>query len=252
MGECAAQVPALRRSLISRWLVRPGHGRDATAVARYERARPGGGKISTVETSGAGEERSWLPTSNLEPAAGRLLVAAPMLVESTFARSVVYLLEHDGGGTVGVVLNQPSHTPVGQVLPDWYEAVSEPQVIFTGGPVQPDGALCLGLTEGVMAEALVDSGRMRPLTGGICTVDLDGDVDQITAVTTRMRVFAGHSGWGRGQVGDEIAEGAWYVVEGSVADVFADEPLQLWPRVLRRQPAPLCFVATYPREISQN
>jgi putative transcriptional regulator len=47
----------------------------------------------------------------LPPEGGRLLVATPFLDDPHFARTVVYLLEHDGGGTVGVVLNRPSHTP---------------------------------------------------------------------------------------------------------------------------------------------
>ncbi len=87
---------------------------------------------------------SWADLNRLEPAGGRLLVATPLLGDPHFARTVVYLLEHDGGGTVGVVVNRPSHTPVGHVLPDWQDAMSGPAVVFGGGPVQPDGALCLG------------------------------------------------------------------------------------------------------------
>jgi putative transcriptional regulator len=43
---------------------------------------------------------------------------------------------------------------------------------------------------------------------------------------------------------DEIDEGAWYVVDGSAADVFDADPLTLWRRVLRRQSSELAFVAT--------
>ena len=111
----------------------------------------------------------------LEPAAGRLLVATPLLGDPHFARTVVYLLEHDGGGTVGVVLNRPSHTPVGQVLPDWHDAVSGPAVVFGGGPVQPDGALCLGELE------LRTPTGIREVVDGVSTVDLDGDVAVIAA-----------------------------------------------------------------------
>src|SRR5881275_2103715 len=90
---------------------------------------------------------SWADFNRMDAASGRLLVATPLLGDPHFARTVVYLLEHDGGGTVGVVVNRPSHTPVGHVLPDWQDAVSGPAVVFGGGPVQPDGALCLGQLE---------------------------------------------------------------------------------------------------------
>ncbi len=190
----------------------------------------------------------------MAPAAGRLLVATPMLTEATFHRTVVYLLEHDEGGTIGVVINRPSHTPVGHVLPDWQEVVADPGVVFTGGPVQPDGALCLGLTVEVPAGPgqFPDAGALRPVVGGVCTVDLDGDVELLAAMTTRLRVFAGHSGWAGGQLADELAEGAWWVVEGQALEVFSPQPQQLWKSVLLRQPPPLRFMATYPNDPTLN
>jgi putative transcriptional regulator len=188
---------------------------------------------------------------NPPPAAGRLLVSAPALVDAPFARSVVYLLEHDGGGTVGVILNQPSRTPVGQVLPDWQDVVSEPAVIFAGGPVMPDGALCLGELRGGVGGSLERPG-IRQVFRELATVDLDADVALVTAAAGRMRVFAGHAGWAPGQLADELAAGAWYVVPGSADDVFSADPTPLWRRVLRRQPAPLNLLSTYPPDAAMN
>jgi putative transcriptional regulator len=179
------------------------------------------------------------------PAAGRLLVATPLLGDPHFSRTVVYLLEHDGGGTVGVVLNRPSHTPVGQVLPDWHDAVSGPAVVFGGGPVQPDGALCLGqLAPG--AEGI------REVVDGVSTVDLDGDVAVIAPNARRLRVFAGHAGWAPGQLDDELAEGAWWVVFGGPDDLFSEHPREMWRTVLRRQLPPLNLVSTYPPDPTLN
>lgn len=174
-----------------------------------------------------------------------MLLATPALADPNFARSVVYLLEHDGGGTVGVILNRPSHTPVGQVLPDWHDAVSGPAVVFGGGPVQPDGALCLGeLCNGVAG--------MREVVDGISTVDLDGDVTVIAPNARRLRVFAGHAGWSPEQLDAEIAEGAWWVFAGSPSDLFSESPQTMWAEVLRRQPAPFSLLSTYPRDLALN
>ena len=60
----------------------------------------------------------------------------------------------------------------------------------------------------------------------------------------RLMVTLGYAGWGPGQLEDELAEGAWYVVDGGPADVFAADPSDLWRTVLRRQPGDLAFVAT--------
>jgi len=190
------------------------------------------------------------PVRRLEPAPGRLLIAAPLLTEDTFKRTVVYLLEDYSGGTVGVVINRPSRTPVGQVLPLWQDAVSEPSVVFGGGPVLVDGALCLGQVGGDGVGE--DESSVRRLMDGLATVDLDADVALITGLTTQLRIFAGHAGWSAGQLDGELAQGAWFVVTGSAADVFSEEPRELWSRVLRRQPPPLNLVATYPPDPSLN
>jgi len=184
---------------------------------------------------------NWAAYGGPEPLGGRLLVATPVLTDPQFSRTVVYLLEHDGGGTVGVIANRPSHTPVGQVLPDWHDVVSGPSVVFGGGPVQPDGALCLGLLES-------DGPGAKRVVDGVGTVDLDGDVLAISGSATRLRVFAGHAGWSPGQLDAELAEGAWWVVHGSPADLFSEAPQSMWARVLRRQPAPLNLVSTYPSD----
>jgi putative transcriptional regulator len=168
-----------------------------------------------------------------------LLVATPLLSDPHFARTVVYLLEHDGGGTVGVIVNRPSHTPVGQVLPDWHDVVTGPAVVFGGGPVQPDGALCLG-------QLTTDGPGVRRVVDGVGTVDLDGDAPLLAGLTRRLRIFAGHSGWEPGQLDREIAEGGWWVVSGSVEDVFSESPRTLWRTVLRRQRPPLNLLSTYP------
>ena len=162
------------------------------------------------------------------PAAGQLLIATPLLGDPHFARAVVYLLEHDGGGTVGVILNRPSHMPVAQILPTWHDAVSGPAVVFGGGPVQPDGALCLGQVE-------VEGPGVRPVVDGVATVDLDGDAEDIAVRTSRLRIFAGHAGWAPGQLEEELAEGAWWVVDGQPA-----RPVQ------RRSPAAVAAGAAAP------
>jgi putative transcriptional regulator len=185
----------------------------------------------------------------LPPAGGRLLVATPLLADPNFVRTVVYLLEHDENGTVGVVVNRPSRTPVGQVLPAWHDAVCGPAVVFGGGPVQPDGALCLGRISGRLER---EAPGLRRVVDGVCTVDLDGDASGVATATDRLRVFAGHSGWSAGQLAEEIAQGGWWVVPGGSDDLFSADPRPLWTRVLRRQPPPLSLVSTFPADPLAN
>ena len=75
--------------------------------------------------------------------AGTLLLANTDLLEPTFRRSVIYIVEHNDGGTLGVVLNRSSETAVYNVLPQWAKLAAKPKTMFIGGPVKRDAALCL-------------------------------------------------------------------------------------------------------------
>jgi putative transcriptional regulator len=183
-----------------------------------------------------------------EPAAHRLLIASPSLTDPEFFRTVVFLIEHDDSGTVGVIINRPSRTPVGHVLSDWQDVMSEPAVVFNGGPVQRDGALGLGR---LSAAADVGNG-LRAVSGGLALVDLDARAADVAVGAQSLRVFAGHAGWSAGQLDGEVSGGGWFVVDGGLDDVFASSPSVLWRSVLRRQPQPLSLLSTYPVDVGLN
>jgi putative transcriptional regulator len=184
------------------------------------------------------------------PLPGRLLVAAPVLSDENFARTVILLLDHDEEGSLGLVLNRPSHVPVGTVLPSWDGRTTGTDVLFTGGPVADDNALALGLLPGPHDGPEPDG--FRRLAGPFGLVDLDHDPAEAMADLSAIRIYAGYAGWSAGQLDDEVAEGAWYVVDGGPPDVFSTEPEDLWRQVLRRQRGELAFVATPSTDPSLN
>jgi putative transcriptional regulator len=178
---------------------------------------------------------------------GRLLVAAPLLDEPTFRRTVILVLDHDEDGTLGVVLNRVSTIPVREAAAGWTELVSPPAVVFGGGPVEPDAVVALGRTA-----ARVGAEHGALLDEHVRLVDLSADpVLERTELET-VRIFAGYAGWAPGQLEDELAQGAWFVVDAQPGDVFTDEPAGLWHAVLRRQPGELALLATFPEDPSWN
>jgi putative transcriptional regulator len=161
------------------------------------------------------------------------------------------MLEHGTDGALGVVVNRPSSVSVAEILPIWRVAVSAPDVVFSGGPVQPDGALGLVALAGGGGDEDAPVG-VRRLAGGLGLVDLDVPPEVVVGAVTQMRVFAGYAGWSPGQLEQEIAEGAWFVVPASTRDAFHPHPEGLWREVLRRQPSTLSWVANFPRDPSLN
>ena len=84
----------------------------------------------------------------MAPRAGSLLIASATLLDPNFARCLVLMLDSDEDGSLGVILNQPSDTPVSTVLGPWQQLTSEPGVLFRGGPVEGNAALALGSLSG--------------------------------------------------------------------------------------------------------
>jgi len=182
--------------------------------------------------------------------AGTLLLANTDLMEPTFRRSVIYVVEHNDGGTLGVVLNRPSETAVYNVLPQWAKLAAKPKTMFIGGPVKRDAALCLALLRpGVEAQGL--SG-LRHVSGRMVMVDLDADPATIAPAVESVRIFAGYSGWTIGQLEGEIERDDWIVLSALPSDVLYEQRVDLWAKVLRRQPLPMSLLATHPIDINRN
>lgn len=192
------------------------------------------------------------PLAAWQPLAGRLLVATPKLDDPNFARAVVLLLDSDPGGALGVVINRPTTVAVGQVLPGWADAVSEPDVLFAGGPVSTDSALAVGVLAAGATGAEGAPVGWRPLYPGAGLIDLDAPPELVTSMLSGLRVFAGYAGWSSAQLASEVAEGAWYVVPAEPHDLLAADAELSWRRVLRRQPGELAFVHTCPVDPKMN
>ena len=186
-----------------------------------------------------------------DPLPGQLLVATPEITDGPFRRSVVLLLDHDGDGTLGVVVNRPTRLPVRQVLPGWHEEVVGPPVVFSGGPVSADSALGLARLRGTAVRTGPPVG-WRKLFEDVGLVDLDAPPEVIRDGVRAMRVFAGYAGWGPGQLDEELRRGSWHVVDAEESDPFSGCADQLWPTVLRRLGPPLAFAATYPDDPTAN
>jgi len=183
--------------------------------------------------------------------AGSLLVAMPALTDPTFAGAVVYVLDHSGTGTLGVVLGRPSEVRIHDVLPGWSDLAVDPGVFHVGGPCETDTALCLATR--VDTSPLPEGSALRPVVGPVHLVDLDADPAELAGELAGLRVFAGYAGWSTGQLGVELAEGAWACVPGRPSDVLtpASGP-ELWRSVLGRQTGRLGVLSTATADPSAN
>lgn len=169
---------------------------------------------------------------------GQLLIAAPQLSDY-FRRTVVLVLEHSDDGAMGLVLNRPTESEVGEAVPSLTELVDGSDLVHAGGPVQPDSVLVLGEFE-------------EPGQAGTHVVGSLGllDPEHADAELHRVRVFAGYAGWAPGQLDLELEQEAWITAPADESDPFTED--DLWSEALRRKGGEYALLATMPSDPSLN
>ena len=160
---------------------------------------------------------------------GIFLVASPSLRDPNFRQTVVLLCEHGSEGALGVVVNRPTALSLSEALPQIPVLEGQRHVLFSGGPVQPNHVLLLfRLTEETASAHHVFDG-----------VYLGGDLTALERVLTSplgnesFRAYMGYSGWGPGQLENEMSSGAWITLPADPQVVFEKDPAAIWRDILR-------------------
>jgi putative transcriptional regulator len=177
----------------------------------------------------------------MESLQGQLLISSPLLHDPNFRRTVVLMTHHDEDGAMGLVLSRPSELRVVDAVPELADLPGAGDLVYVGGPVQPEAVVVLLEHE---------DAPERPIVGNVAFMAAEADIDELDAV--RARVFAGYSGWGPGQLEGELDESSWIVVPAEPDDAFAEDPDELWRTVLHRKGGKFALIATMPFDPKLN
>jgi len=161
----------------------------------------------------------------MESFEGHLLVASPQLLDPNFARSLVLLVEHNEEGTFGMVVNRPVEKTIQDL---WREVGSAPcnsrQPVYLGGPVP--GPLLSLHNKPSLAEA-------EPVPGVYFSAQKQNLDQLVLDEEPTCKIFIGNSGWGAGQLEDELRQGAWRTVPATAEMIFSTAD-DLWETVFRQ------------------
>jgi len=136
------------------------------------------------------------------------LIAMPHMADPNFARTLIYLVEHNEQGAMGLVINRPGELNLADVIEQLRPATpcSDAQgelPIFTGGPVQTDRGFVLH-----------PAGHSFQATLQLGTLALTTSQDVLFAIADGIGPHAsficlGYAGWEAGQLEAELAANAW-------------------------------------------
>ncbi len=136
------------------------------------------------------------------------LMAMPHMEDPRFARSLIFLCEHNADGAMGLVINQPSGLNLGNVLEQITPDVSLPAelsegIVYNGGPVQGDRGFVLHRGPRRW-ESSLELGPLQLTTSRDILVDIsqgDGPAE--------MLFVLGYAGWDAGQLEQELVDNIW-------------------------------------------
>jgi putative transcriptional regulator len=158
----------------------------------------------------------------VEPAPGILLIADPFLKDPNFIRTVILVCEHQEQGSFGFVLNRQFNHTLDELVPG---LEGHPLTVHYGGPVQKDTLHFIHQCPDLIPES--------------CKVGKDiywgGNFESVSALIrsnsldqSKIKFFIGYSGWGTGQLDEEMKEKSWLTLPATRNLVFASKPGEVW------------------------
>ena len=157
--------------------------------------------------------------------AGSLLVAHPGLLDPNFRRTVLLLSEHEEAtGAFGLILNRPMGQTVGELIRRSSVPGLERVPVFFGGPVSAD-------------QVSFAAFHANPVTGRMeCAhhLGMEEACESLGRPSTVLRAYIGYSGWGRGQLEEELQQQSWVVVRPHRRVLDAGNATGLWRETLVR------------------
>lgn len=153
----------------------------------------------------------------------QFLIAMPGMGGDTFAGAVIYLCEHTDKGALGLVINKPIDIKLKNLFEkvelslDRIDLAEAP--VYFGGPVQTERGFVLHEQQDADGSRYTSSLK---IPGGL---EMTTSKDVLEALSngtgpTQILVTLGYSGWGAGQLEEEMGRNSWINVEAQPEIIF--------------------------------
>ncbi|MCF7824869.1 MAG: YqgE/AlgH family protein [Candidatus Marinimicrobia bacterium] len=159
---------------------------------------------------------------------GHILISMPHLTDPYFARSLVFICDHDEKGAMGLIVNKSfEDTSIKKIFPTLIindEAIRDViSPIYFGGPVELESGFLLHSSEFRNEDTL-------PINADFSLTSNHTIIDAIHAGIgpQRYKMMLGYAGWGAGQLERELENGDWLFQEGDPAFVFQGDDTEKW------------------------
>ena len=179
----------------------------------------------------AKDDRTVADTGFLE---GKLLIALPGMSDPRFMKSVIFMCAHSADGAMGIVINQPieglGFREMARKLDLEVTAASPDFPVLCGGPVETGRGFVLHSRDYSSEQSTLAVSENASLTA---TLDIVRAMAQ--GHGPQHAIFAlGYSGWGAGQIEDEIRMNGWLHCDADEKILFNTAIDDKWKAALRK------------------
>jgi putative transcriptional regulator len=147
------------------------------------------------------------------------LIAMPVLTDPYFAKSLVYICEHNEHGALGIIVNRPLDMTLGNLFERVELKLDQPEIskqpVYFGGPVQTERGFVLHRPAGEWQSNLKVNDEIAMASSRDILLSI---ADQGTPVD--VLVTLGFAGWSAGQLESEILQNAWLSVAAEARVLF--------------------------------
>jgi putative transcriptional regulator len=185
--------------------------------------------------------RAALPNTGAAPAdplVGQLLVASPDIGDPRFDHAVILIVQHSSHGALGIMINRPlGEETVAKLLEaigQDAKGVSGSMRVFAGGPVEPSIGFVVHSAEYHRAQTIDVDGRVAVTSSPEVLRDIGRN-----AGPRKSLVAFGYTGWGPGQLENELAQHAWFTIPEDPKLVFDEDRAKVWDHAKARETIPL-------------
>lgn len=166
--------------------------------------------------------------------AGQLLVASPDIGDPRFSHAVILIVRHSQDGALGIMINRPvGEKPLAKLLEAVGQdgrGVSGNVRVFAGGPVEPWLGFVVHSSEYHRGQTLDIDGQVAMTS----SPDVLRDIGR-NAGPRKSLVAFGYTGWGPGQLENELARHGWFTIPEDPKLVFDEDREKVWDDAKARQ-----------------
>jgi putative transcriptional regulator len=156
------------------------------------------------------------------------LVAKPEFQDPLYARTVLVVTAFGVDQHLGFIVNRPGPYTLGKMFPGHGPSQKVLDPVFVGGPVDASAIFAL-----VARANSPGRGSIEIMPGLYAAID-GRTVDRIIEANPHdARFVRGLVVWRPGELGAEIAQGAWYVLDAD-ASLAVRDPQGLWTELVTR------------------